>query len=305
MQENHPTPKSYNFFFMTNSITNQVTFKKIITFLFLTFGFSWAFFLYGIFNLKGNFSIQNESMALPILIGSFGPTFGALITHLIFNGFSKTLSWLKKSLSFRMGFKLFFYMIFALTTLVFLAKSLTSGYGIEWYNIVFTMILLMPINWLGGILNGSGPLGEELGWRGFLGPIIFDKFSTFKASIIMGVIWSAWHLPLFIFEDWRGGTNIFVFAIFYTISTIILSWLFQLVYTASKQKVSAAIIMHCVINTASHYGDSPRWWLNSIIIKEFDFILYIVCYGLFGIGLWYLINKTKFFEWKVKKINDK
>jgi membrane protease YdiL (CAAX protease family) len=43
----------------------------------------------------------------------------------------------------------------------------------------------------------SGPLAEEAGWRGFALPRLQSKFNALVSSLILGVIWCFWHLPLF------------------------------------------------------------------------------------------------------------
>jgi membrane protease YdiL (CAAX protease family) len=42
-----------------------------------------------------------------------------------------------------------------------------------------------------------GPLGEELGWRGFALPRMLERWPPLTASLILGLIWGLWHLPAF------------------------------------------------------------------------------------------------------------
>lgn len=39
---------------------------------------------------------------------------------------------------------------------------------------------------------------EEFGWRGFLQPQFQERMSVLTASLVVGVLWWAWHLPLFL-----------------------------------------------------------------------------------------------------------
>ncbi len=40
-----------------------------------------------------------------------------------------------------------------------------------------------------------GGIGEEIGWRGFLQPAMEQRFGAFRGTLLVGAIWSYWHLP--------------------------------------------------------------------------------------------------------------
>ena len=61
------------------------------------------------------------------------------------------------------------------------------------YAVVFTVTLLIQ----GG--------NEEPGWRGFLQPELQNLFSPLVAAIIVSLVWSLWHLPLFFNGFYREG----------------------------------------------------------------------------------------------------
>ncbi|MFJ7736455.1 lysostaphin resistance A-like protein [Lysinibacillus sp. NPDC097287] len=49
-----------------------------------------------------------------------------------------------------------------------------------------------------------GPLGEELGWRGFVLNELQKRFSPLKSAIIVGLTWGFWHAPLWLMSGYSG-----------------------------------------------------------------------------------------------------
>ena len=41
-------------------------------------------------------------------------------------------------------------------------------------------------------------MGEELGLRGFALPRLQERMPPFQASLVIGALWGAWHLPVLI-----------------------------------------------------------------------------------------------------------
>jgi membrane protease YdiL (CAAX protease family) len=73
-------------------------------------------------------------------------------------------------------------------------------------TVILTVLLLLktfvssvyaPNHFLAGVAFGV-PAGilEEIGWTGFAYPRMRDTFGTFKAGVLLGCLWSLWHLPV-------------------------------------------------------------------------------------------------------------
>jgi uncharacterized protein len=75
-------------------------------------------------------------------------------------------------------------------------------------------------------------LGEEIGWRGFLGPRMVERFGFTTGAVLTGVIWAIWHLPILLFADYHSATPLWFgvscFAIMVVSMSIIMAWLRRL-----------------------------------------------------------------------------
>lgn len=88
----------------------------------------------------------------------------------------------------------------------------------EWSNggiIFFHFLLTASYSF---ILALPGVLGEEIGWRGFLVPELAKFLSFTHVALISGLIWSAWHLPLFLMGFYGAeGTPLYYQLFFFTL----------------------------------------------------------------------------------------
>jgi len=98
--------------------------------------------------------------------------------------------------------------------------------------------------WVAIFLVFSGPLGEEPGWRGFALPRMLERQGALTASLLLGVLWSAWHLPLGLVGDLTiyGSINAVLAAVVFT-------WLWQ----NTRESVLLAILMHASHQNSVRY----------------------------------------------------
>jgi len=127
----------------------------------------------------------------------FGPSIAGVIIIAMTSGKEGLRDMGQRAVCWRVGFRwwviaLFFTgltMLPAIAINAFLEGEFPSFafFKQEWY-LIPAVILLTLI---------GGPLGEEFGWRGFALPNLQGKWGPMVASIIIGVVWAFWHLPLF------------------------------------------------------------------------------------------------------------
>jgi hypothetical protein len=171
-----------------------------------------------------------------------------------------------------------------------LKKGVDYRFGVGWYLVIF---LLFPVL-IGGslllaVLTGEpvpelaalsepvaipiafvyilflgGPLQEEFGWRGYALEGLQARWSSFVSSIVVGLMWGAWHLPLFFMPRQEFYYQRPIWGLI--LSTTLIANLFTWVYNNTGGSILAVLLFHTMFNL-SHYlfptlgSDSASLWL--------------------------------------------
>jgi membrane protease YdiL (CAAX protease family) len=89
--------------------------------------------------------------------------------------------------------------------------------------------------------------GEEIGWRGYALPRLLQRWSPLKASLILGLLWGAWHLPLFWMPgDFHTEIPLLAFMIQILAASVVYTWM----HLNSRGGLLLAHIFHAASNTA-------------------------------------------------------
>ena len=87
--------------------------------------------------------------------------------------------------------------------------------------------------------------GEEIGWRGYALPRLSSRAGLAPAGIILGVIWAAWHLPLFFFSPAdTQGQSFPLYLMQVTAVSVAMAWL----YWRTGGSLLLVMIFHVAIN---------------------------------------------------------
>jgi hypothetical protein len=111
-------------------------------------------------------------------------------------------------------------------------------------------------------LFDEGGTFEELGWRGFALPVLLERFgSPLRASVVLGTIWMAWHLPREI-PGLLSGQPVLPFIegqLVFLLLTIALSVLCTYGYLETGGSVLPAIVIHGGSNVWSKALGEPLY----------------------------------------------
>jgi membrane protease YdiL (CAAX protease family) len=107
--------------------------------------------------------------------------------------------------------------------------------------------------------------GEEIGWRGFALPILLTRFSPWRASGVLGVVWALWHLPLFYMPEMPQYGSPFAPFVAYTVA---LSLILTVLARQTAGSVVIATLFHGAVNTLGFVNAAAtpamRGWGNAV-----------------------------------------
>jgi membrane protease YdiL (CAAX protease family) len=92
---------------------------------------------------------------------------------------------------------------------------------------------------------------EEVGWRGYAEDSIGNSMDWFRGSMIFGVVWACWHIPLlFIPGTYQAGLVDLgpMYVTNFLISSIPLAIVMNWVYIASRRSMLACMFFHLFVN---------------------------------------------------------
>ncbi len=128
-----------------------------------------------------------------------------------------------------------------------------------------------------------GPLPEELGWRGYALDGLQARYNALVSSLILGVIWALWHIPLFFMKGTFQHDQLrFCTLSFWTyiLGPVIISILFTWIYNNTNRSTLSAILFHFMINfTAEFIPLTEQARIYSLILVTVLSIVVVVIWG--------------------------
>ena len=134
-------------------------------------------------SLRWGQSGEHKYILIYFFVGVYGPSLSALVTTLIFEGQKGLIKLVKKLFIWKVPFKNYLYIILLPILFVLIGIVLYGQFFGEIGAFDKIAFLSIPTILLAG--SYAGPLGEELGWRGFLLPEIQKSYANLKSALII------------------------------------------------------------------------------------------------------------------------
>jgi uncharacterized protein len=225
--------------------------KELTVFLILSMIISWPVVLLVIVQLPPDFktgdieSFKNEAESLSMLFGT-GPFISAIIVTLIYRGKSGLKELFRKVITWKVSVR---WYVWAL-----ILPVIPQWIGLFlWAQLTDTELILPTVtgylsSWLQiALISTAYYITEELGWRGFMLPRILSMHTWIKSSLLVGIIWSIWHYPLWIISSWATTGSLTQVVLMVTASSVfatgvsvMLTWIFK----NTRGSILLAMLLH-------------------------------------------------------------
>ncbi|WP_435347166.1 CPBP family intramembrane glutamic endopeptidase [Haloarchaeobius sp. HRN-SO-5] len=242
----------------------------------VTYAITWGFWLAAI--ALGLRFDSAAGLAL-LLLGLTGPGVAGIgFVYLVYDERGRADFWNRLTQVRRIGVKWFLVILsvpVAVTLVAAVADTLLGGpgavlgEGVQEFGV--NPLAILPALFFATL----PPILEELGWRGYALDRLQLDWSALSASLILGVVWAVWHLPLFFiggsFQAESVGFGTIGFWLF-MIGIVALSVTFTWVYNNTSRSILAIILFHGWVNFVSEsieVGDFfyySHWVLLAVLL---------------------------------------
>lgn len=241
-----------------SKLTKFVSQRPLIAFFILTYAITWI--LWGT-QIALALDIKNPLGSILNALAIFGPTLAGIILTFLLNGRQGLLDLFARLSPARAGLRWVCITLLIPFLIIIAALLIGIGMGSPTPAKLAISVWLLPLLLEAmRIFFVGGPLGEEIGWRGFALPrLLQSQNNAMKASLILGLIWGIWHAPIYAVAGTgqndilkSGGAFLVLFPAF-VIWVMGLAVIFTWLYKNTNGNLLIAILFHTVVNTAAFF----------------------------------------------------
>ena len=227
-------------------MSNEKEENSVVEFFLLTFAVTWLSWTAWALSRDPSVGLaMRTGGAILFFVGVFAPSLVAMWLTRKHDGPQGLRALLSKVLQVEVGLR---WYMFALTYFVAIKFAAVLIYRLlvgEWPAMSEVPWYLM----VGGVLVSTPTqFGEEAGWRGYALPRLAARFGFGPACVMLGVLWAAWHLPLFFIPDTESSGQPFLpYMLAVTALSVAIGWL----YLNTRGSLFMVMLMHSAVNNTN------------------------------------------------------
>ena len=204
------------------------------------------------FTAAYDFLVTLPNPDLPSFPRDFGPSVAALLVTAAIGGRTAVKALLGRLVLWRVPARWYLFVFLGIPAIFTLGIVMVPGAVASFRPPSLMELLVVPglVAFLYTIVFG-GPLFEEPGWRGFALPRMQTRWGPLLGTVVLGVLWAAWHFTEYLTDPGFAATNggltpqgLGVFVLAEVSFSIIITWVFN----HTQGSLFIAILLHAMIN---------------------------------------------------------
>jgi membrane protease YdiL (CAAX protease family) len=190
-------------------------------------------------------AIGGTTQLLGVLPGAYlGPIASALLVTGVTEGRNGLRVWRGRMTKFRVSWRWYVVVLLSVPAALIIGTAALNGRS-PLLPSVTVLAAYLPGLLLQMVTTG---LAEEPGWREFAMPRMQRKYHPTKATLIVGVLWGIWHMPLFLTE-WGGWPHVDPTSPLEFLGTAIaFSFVMTWVFNRSRESMPLVMLLHTSVN---------------------------------------------------------
>lgn len=223
-------------------------------FYILAFGISWLGMISIVLASRGIAPFDSPYFQVLFIFYAIGPALAAMIVSQVTHGKTGIRDLNKGLIRWRVGLVWYIVAVLGPAVLFLAAQLITKLLGFS-VTIAVPPVELSPYVIFGAVVNFLGNTCEEIGWRGFALPHLQKRHSALIATLIVGMLWGLWHLPLVFLV----GNAMSEFPFLWFISIAADAFIYTWIYNSTKGSILLVALFHGLGNIFGAFitGVSP------------------------------------------------
>ena len=220
---------------------------------------------------------------LLFLLGTFAPGFVALWLTGRAAGRSGVAALLRRLIDWQVPARWYVFAVSYIVVVKLIVALVHRAAAGAWPRFGEVPWYLLLAATLGSTLVG-GQAGEEIGWRGYALPRLAARFGLGGGSVLLGVLWAVWYLPLFFVpEADTSGQSFPIYLLQVTPLSVAMAWL----YAHTRGSLLPVMLMHAAVNNTKDIVPSAEpnatnpWALSHSLVAWLTVAVLSLCAGYF------------------------
>jgi CAAX protease family protein len=263
---------------------------SLLKFFFLTYAVTWVCFI-TVVRIFHGLASAGPALALVrgllLMLGTFAPSLVALGITARDEGRLGVRALLRRVVQRQVSARWYLFAIGYLPAIklsvALVYRAMTGSwprFGPEsWYILVVAIAISTPVQ-----------AGEEIGWRGYALPRLAARLGFARASILLGLIWSCWHLPIFFLPGAdKYGQSFPVWTLQVVALSIAITWL----YAHTNGSLLLTMLMHSAVNQTVSIVPSANANPGNPFALSVSLVMWLTAALLWVTALYFLVRMPR------------